>query len=137
MLLLRLICLNLLRFLQNLKKFYDKTISEEKITEIFEKNKSFYTETFKDFKYAELSPLNIIGENNYNEVFFNKINEIENKILDGVEFNQIIKDYNLNESITGLINQENKSNLDKYKKDIQENIINKISQDIIIKLQSI
>ena len=34
-------------------------------------------------------------------------------------------------------NQENKSNLDKYKKDIQENIINKISQDIIIKLQSI
>ena len=33
--------------------------------------------------------------------------------------------------------QGNKSNLDKYKKDIQENIINKISQDIIIKLQSI
>ena len=96
----------------NLKKFYDKPISEEKITEIFEKNKSFYTETFKDFKYAELTPLNIIGENDYNEIFFNKINEIENKILDGVEFNQIIKDYNLNESITGLINQENKSKID-------------------------
>ena len=96
----------------NLKKFYDKPISEEKITEIYEKNKSFYTETFKDFKYAELTPLNIIGENNYNEIFFNKINEIENKILDGVEFNQIIKDYNLNESLTGLINQENKSKID-------------------------
>ena len=96
----------------NLKKFYDKPISEEKITEIFEKNKGFYTETFKDFKYAELTPLNIIGENDYNEIFFNKINEIENKILDGVEFNQIIKDYNLNESITGLINQENKSKID-------------------------
>ena len=34
-------------------------------------------------------------------------------------------------------NQENKSNLSKYKKDILENIINKISQEIIIKLQSI
>ncbi len=96
----------------NLKKFYDKPISEKKILEIYEKNKSFYTETFKDFKYAELSPLNIIGENNYNEVFFNKINEIENKILDGVEFSQIIKEYNLNENMTGLINQGNKSKVD-------------------------
>ena len=96
----------------NLKKFYDKPIPEKKISEIYEKNKSFYTETFKDFKYAELTPLNIIGENNYNEVFFNKINEIENKILDGVEFNQIIKDYNLNEIITGLISQESKSKAD-------------------------
>ena len=34
-------------------------------------------------------------------------------------------------------NQENKSDLNKYKKDILENIINKISQEIIIKLQSI
>ena len=85
---------------------------KKKFAEIYEKNKSFYTETFKDFKYAELTPLNIIGENNYNEIFFNKINEIENKILDGVEFNQIIKDYNLNESLTGLINQENKSKID-------------------------
>mgnify|MGYP001289613503 CR=1 FL=1 len=34
-------------------------------------------------------------------------------------------------------NQENKSNLSRYKKDILENIINKISQEIIIKLQSI
>ncbi len=34
-------------------------------------------------------------------------------------------------------NQENKSNLNQYKKDILENIINKISQEIIIKLQSI
>ena len=34
-------------------------------------------------------------------------------------------------------NQENKSNLSRYKKDILENIINKISKEIIIKLQSI
>ena len=34
-------------------------------------------------------------------------------------------------------NQENKSNLSQYKKDILKNLINKISQEIIIKLQSI
>ena len=34
-------------------------------------------------------------------------------------------------------NQENKSNLSQYKKDILKNLINKISQEIIIKLQSL
>ena len=97
----------------NLKKFYDKPISSKKIQEIYNRNKEFYTETFKDFEYAELKPLNIIGENDYNENFFNKINEIENKILDGVEFDQIAKSYNLSTKVTGLINKENKSKIDK------------------------
>ena len=97
----------------NLKKFYDKPISSKKIQEIYNRNKEFYTETFKDFEYAELKPLNIIGENDYNENFFNKINEIENKILDGVEFDQIAKSYNLSTKVTGLINKGNKSKIDK------------------------
>ena len=54
-------------------------------------------------------------------------NQDSNLLISTLNFN---KDFVYN-------NQENKSNLDKYKKDIQENIINKISQDIIIKLQSI
>ena len=54
-------------------------------------------------------------------------NQNSNLLISTLNFN---KDFVYN-------NQENKSNLDKYKKDIQENIINKISQDIIIKLQSI
>ncbi len=97
----------------NLKKFYNKPISEKKIEDIFNKNKKFYTDTFKDFKYAELTPMNIIGKNEYNENYFNKINEIENKILDSVEFEDIIKDYNLKKKITGLINQKENSKINK------------------------
>ncbi len=97
----------------NLKKFYSKKISEQKIQDIYNKNKSFYTETFKNFKYTELTPLNIIGENKYNEVFFNKINQIENKTLDGIDLNEIASDYNLSLNTTGLINKKNDSKLDK------------------------
>ena len=88
----------------NLKKFYNKPISEDKVINIYNKNKSFYLETFKDFKYAELTPSNIIGENDYNENFFNKINQIENKVLDGISIEEIISDYNLDIKNTGLIN---------------------------------
>ena len=92
----------------NLKKFYDKPIPEKKIKEIFNKNKSFYTQISKNFKYAELTPDNIIGENEYNENFFSKINQIENKTLDGIKFDEITSDYNLKTITTGLIiNKEN------------------------------
>ncbi len=91
----------------NLKKFYDKPVSQKKFDDIYNKNKNFYTEIFKEFKYVELSPSNIIGENEYNENYFNKINEIENKTLDGVKLEQIAADYNLNITKTGLINKKN------------------------------
>ena len=80
----------------NLKKLYDKNISEKKIDDIYNNNKNFYSQTLKEFKYSELTPLSIIGENEFNENFFNKINEIENKTLDGFKIEQIAKDYNLN-----------------------------------------
>ncbi len=97
----------------NLKKFYNKSISEKKIEEIYKKNKNFYIETFKDFKYTELTPSNIIGENVYSEKFFNEINQIENKALDGFGFQEIITKYNLNTITTGLINNEGNSKISK------------------------
>ncbi len=49
---------------------------------------------------------------------------------------QAIKTFKFNKNFI-YNNQENKSDLNQYKKDILENIINKISQEIIIKLQSL
>ena len=87
----------------NLKKYYEKTIPDQKIDEVFEKNKDFYSEIVKAFKYAELTPSNIIGSDEYNENFFNKLNEIENKILDGVSLDQLVLEYNLGIKNTELI----------------------------------
>ncbi len=119
----------------NLKNLYNKPISEKKIEEVFNKNKEFYTEDFKDFKYAELTPLNIIGENEYNESFFNKINLIENEVLDNVEFNKLASAYNLNINNTGLVNKKNKNIDKKISSRLNEKIINrffKIKQQNIV-----
>ena len=97
----------------NLKKLYDKNISEKKIDDIYNNNKNFYSETLKEFKYSELTPLSIIGENEFNENFFNKISEIENKTLDGFKIEQIAKDYNLNLNSTGAIRKKENSILNK------------------------
>ena len=43
-------------------------------------------------RFAELSPLNVIGKNEFDEEFFKKIDQIENEIIDGKDFGFIISD---------------------------------------------
>ena len=43
-----------------------------------------------------INPRNLIGINEYNQEFFDKIDQIENSILNGIEFDDIISELNLN-----------------------------------------
>jgi len=74
----------------SLTKVYEKEqISEEKIKDYYQKNKSSFKETYKKFKYLELSPETLIGKKVFDEEFFEKIDDIENAILDGKTFEEI------------------------------------------------
>ena len=108
----------------NLKKFYDKSIPEKKIKEVFEQNRDFYSEVLKNFNYAELKPSILVGDEDYNELFFNKINEIENKILDNISFSKLILDYSLIAKSTGLVNGEGLDRLGKKNNSINDKILN-------------
>ena len=48
-----------------------------------------------DFKYVLIKPKDLIGLDEFNQTFFDKIDEIENNILNGVSFNQIMSEFNL------------------------------------------
>ena len=48
-----------------------------------------------DFKFALINPKNLIGIDEFNQEFFDKIDKIENDILNGVEFDSIISEFNL------------------------------------------
>jgi peptidyl-prolyl cis-trans isomerase D len=78
----------------NLDKIYKKkedfTVSE--INEYIKLNNNNLEEEYIDFTYAKLTPKNLIGIDNFNELFFKKIDEIENKISNEVKFNEIITD---------------------------------------------
>ncbi len=81
----------------DLNKVYAKNIvSEEEINDFYEKNKSLFKEKFKSFRYLELSPEILIGEKDLDEIYFKKIDSIENKILDGEDFSSITSGQNKN-----------------------------------------
>lgn len=111
----------------DLNKYYEKqAVKDEDIKKIYDENKAIFVEQFKSISFLELNPELLVGTNDYNEIFFNKIDEIENQILDGKNITMISKERNLKSIVTKEINFE--------KKDISGNKINNISDELFKKI---
>ena len=82
----------------NLDMFYKKSdeITENDLINFINENEDQLKVEYIDFKYASINPQNLIGINEYNQEFFDKIDQIENSILNGVEFDSIISELNIN-----------------------------------------
>ena len=100
--------------------------TQEKLKELYERNKKIFIEEFKSFEYAEISPQVLIGGAEYDEAFFKQLDILENKILDGQDFNEAVKENNLK---IILINKVNNNKIDINNKKIEnlsDNLFNKI-----------
>ena len=76
--------------LENLYKAKsDYTDSE--INLFIEENKDQLKREYVDFNYVALNPKNLIGVEEFNQDFFNTIDEIENKISQGISFEAILE----------------------------------------------
>ena len=62
------------------------------IQEFVKENKDQLKREYIDFKYVSLNPKNLIGSEDFNQEFFDKIDNIENKISQGDTFQSIIED---------------------------------------------
>ena len=82
----------------NLDKFYKKSdeITEEELIQFIDENDDQLKVEYIDFKYVLLNPLNLIGVDEFNQDFFDKIDQVENDILNGIEFDAITSKLNLN-----------------------------------------
>ena len=82
----------------NLENFYkkDEEITNEDLRNFIDENSDQLKVEYIDFKYALINPQNLIGINEFNQEFFNKIDQIENSILNGIKFDAIISEFNLN-----------------------------------------
>ena len=69
----------------------NKSVKDEDIKKIYDENKAIFVEQFKSISFLELNPELLVGTNDYNEAYFNKIDEIENQILDGKNISMIAK----------------------------------------------
>jgi peptidyl-prolyl cis-trans isomerase D len=66
------------------------------LQEFIEENKDQLKREYIDFKYVVLNPKNLVGLEEFNQEFFDKIDNIENKISQGDTFESIMRDLKVN-----------------------------------------
>jgi len=106
-----------------------KNFSDSEIKLYFEDNKNKYKETFKTIKLIELTPDLLIGNTDFTDNFFKKIDEIDYMTIEGKNVEDIAQELNLKniQSIT----------LNKKGENINSTIINNIPKKIVDDIFSI
>ena len=81
----------------NLDNFYKKkeTISDAELINFINDNEDQLKVEYIDFSYAVINPKNLIGVDDFNQSFFDKIDQIEIDISNEVEFNTIISNLDI------------------------------------------
>ena len=118
--------IKIIKYLDLEKYHASKKPSQERVKEVFEKNKNIFIEEYKTIRYAEINPQTISSSVDYNESFFKQLDIIENNILDGQTFEEASKDNNLKINVIENVNKK-KENINKNKVDlISDELFNKI-----------
>ena len=81
----------------NLNKFYKKknSFTDNDIKKFLEENKNDLKVEYIDFNYSIINPKNLIGVDEINQAFFDKIDQIEVDISNELPFETIITNFNL------------------------------------------
>ncbi len=102
----------------NLKNFYKNknTFTNKDLKDFLDENKEQLRIEYIDFKYSVINPKNLIGVDEFNQSFFDKIDQIEIDIANGVMFERIVENFDI-----PLVNKTNfKFSIDKN--DIEKKI---------------
>ena len=98
--------------LNNFYKVIDK-FTDKEIQYFIDKNSEKLKQDYIDFSYAIITPKNLTGLEEFNQLFFDKIDDIENKISKNIDFKTIISDLNIEPIIKkNYINLENKKTIE-------------------------
>ena len=94
---------------------YKKEFSKNEISLFIQKNKELLMKDYLDFSFVKLDTKTLIQSNEFNNEFFEKIDQIENLISIGTNIEEIKNKYNLN-----LISKVNYINENETNTDINE-----------------
>ena len=85
----------------NLESYYKKSkeITEQDLLNFINENSEKLKIEHIDFRYSIVNPQILIGINEFNQEFFDKIDQIENDILNGKSFNEINTEFGLSSTI--------------------------------------
>ena len=95
----------------DLSTFYKKNemFTDSDIKFFVEENTEKLKQDYIDFSYVEISPKKLIGVDDFNQTFFDKIDDIENQISKNIDFETIVKNLDMSSTkINSYINLDNK-----------------------------
>tara|TARA_B110000046_G_scaffold156990_1_gene168097 strand:+ start:28 stop:1482 length:1455 start_codon:yes stop_codon:yes gene_type:complete len=99
----------------NLNNFYKKNneFTEQEIKFFLNENSNKLKQDYIDFSYVILTPKNLTSSEEFNKIFFDKIDDIENKISKNIDFKTIIKELGIIPTIKkDYLNLENKETVE-------------------------
>ena len=81
----------------NLNQFYKKkdSFTDNDIKKFLDENKNDLKVEYIDFDYSIINPKNLVGVDEFNQTFFDKIDQIEIDISNEVPFENIVTNFNL------------------------------------------
>ena len=94
----------------NLDPLYKKAeeFTDGEIKVFVNENAVKLKQDYINFSYVDISPKNLIGLEEFNQAFFDKIDDIENQISKNIDFKTIVKELNLSPTkVDSYINLDN------------------------------
>ena len=112
----------------NLNEIYAKKInfSDDEIKKYYEKNKDSFYQTYRSVSYSNINPITLTGKEEFDDLFFRKLDQIEDAIAGENSLKQITDKFNLKIIDTPLFNSQGK-NVDN---NLLENIHLQLVKDI-------
>ena len=125
------------------KKFYQEQnqITQSEIDQFLNENEDTLKVDYIDFSYAKINPKNLVGVDEYNQAFFDSIDQIEIDISNEIDFNDIVKKFNIKSTnITNFKYSEDKNEIEKKIFDLRKNtfdIIETENEYVLYKINKI
>jgi peptidyl-prolyl cis-trans isomerase D len=104
----------------------EQDFDEASIKKYTDDNRDSLREDFISVRFASINPLSLVDSEEFNELFFKKIDEIENLVINGSNFEKIIKDYNLNVTPIKSINKKGDNENGILQENISQGLVSKI-----------
>ena len=127
----------------NLNSFYvqKNQITQSEIDQFLNENEDSLKVDYIDFEYAKINPKNLVGVDEYNQAFFDSIDQIEIDISNEIDFNDIAKKFNIkSSSVTNFKYSEDKNEIEKKIFDLRKNtfdIIETANEYVLYKINKI
>ena len=110
----------------NLENIYKKKedFSSEEISKFIDEHNDDLKEKIISFRYSKITPKDLIGIDEFNNLFFEKIDDIENEISNGTTLENLLTKYQLKSNLKENFNLNEGSNDGEFYKKIYENAEN-------------